>query len=137
MVNAAIPAKPALERGGGGVERVFAHEMLREIYEQPEAIRRTLALYTVESELGLTLNPEFFSGLAHWGNAHGEVLIAASGSSRHSGLFGEIVLHGNSARMRDPVSERRIDHFPSILSIRWIVACRLAAAWSISTVSGA
>jgi len=92
MVNAAIPAKQDLERGGGSVERVFAHEMLREIYEQPEAIRRTLALYTVESELGLTLNPEFFSGLAHWGNAHGEVLIAASGSSRHSGLFGEILL---------------------------------------------
>ena len=74
------------------MERVFAHEMLREIYEQPEAIRRTLALYTVESELGLTLNPEFFTGLAHWGNAHGEVLILASGSSRHSGLAAEIQL---------------------------------------------
>ena len=74
------------------LEREFPHAMLREMWEQPEAIRRTLALYTVTSELGLTLNPEYFPGLAHWGNAHGEVLIAASGSSRHSGLFGEILL---------------------------------------------
>ncbi len=74
------------------MERAFAHAMLREIYEQPEAIRRTLALYTEESGVGLTLNPEYFPGLAQWGNVHGEVLIAASGSSRHSGLFGEILL---------------------------------------------
>ena len=78
------------------MERVFAHLMLREIYEQPEAIRRTLALYLAESENesvnGAELNPEFFPPLAHWGNAHGEVLIAASGSSRHSGLFAEILL---------------------------------------------
>ncbi len=72
------------------VERVraFRHEMLREIYEQPEAIRRTLALYTED----LTLNPAYFQPLAAWGNLHGEVLIAASGSSRHSGLAAEILL---------------------------------------------
>ena len=62
--------------------------MLREIYEQPEAIRRTLALYTD----GLELNPEYFPPLAQWGNAQGEVLITASGSSRHSGLAAEILL---------------------------------------------
>lgn len=72
------------------MERDFPHAMLREIYEQPDAIRRTLALYTEQD--GLTLNPEFFPPLAHWGNAHGEVLIAASGSSRHSGLAAEIML---------------------------------------------
>jgi glucosamine--fructose-6-phosphate aminotransferase (isomerizing) len=66
--------------------------MLREIYEQPDAIRRTLALYTEQEQAGLELNPEFFPPLAHWGNAHGEVLIAASGSSRHSGLAAEIML---------------------------------------------
>jgi len=74
------------------VERVFAHEMLREIYEQPEAIRRTLELYTTETSDGLELNPEFFTPLAEWGNSHGEVLILASGSSRHSGLAAEILL---------------------------------------------
>jgi glucosamine--fructose-6-phosphate aminotransferase (isomerizing) len=66
--------------------------MLREMYEQPEAIRRTLGLYVIQTERALELNPEFFPGLAAWGNVHGEVLIAASGSSRHSGLFGEILL---------------------------------------------
>ena len=66
--------------------------MLREMYEQPEAIRRTLALYTVQGADGLELNPEFFTPLAQWGNTHGEVLILASGSSRHSGLAAEILL---------------------------------------------
>jgi glucosamine--fructose-6-phosphate aminotransferase (isomerizing) len=72
--------------------REFPHAMLREIYEQPDAIRRTLALYLVHGANGLELNPEFFTPLANWANPHGEVLIAASGSSRHSGLAGEISL---------------------------------------------
>jgi glutamine---fructose-6-phosphate transaminase (isomerizing) len=74
------------------LERQFSHAMLREIYEQPEAIRRTLDLYTSAGPEGLELNPEFFSPLAAWGNPHGEVLITASGSSRHSGLAAEIML---------------------------------------------
>ena len=61
------------------MERVFAHEMLREIYEQPAAIRRTLDLYTTRNGDALELNPEFFTPLAQWGNTHGEVLILASG----------------------------------------------------------
>ena len=68
--------------------RVFDHEMLREIYEQPDAISRTLALYTD----GTALNRDFILPLAEWNSAHGEVLIAASGSSRHSGLAAEILL---------------------------------------------
>ena len=66
----------------------FAHEMLREIYEQPEALRRTLALYLA----GKSLKPEVAELLAGWANPAGEVLIAASGSSRHSGLAAEILL---------------------------------------------
>jgi len=62
--------------------------MLREIYEQPDAIRRTLALYLD--------GPSFFSNaftpLTNWLNSRGEVLIAASGSSRHAGLAAEIIL---------------------------------------------
>jgi len=53
--------------------------MLREIYEQPAAIRRTLDLYTTRNGDALELNPEFFTPLAQWGNTHGEVLILASG----------------------------------------------------------
>jgi len=66
----------------------FAHEMLREIYEQPEALRRTTGLYLA----GRALRPEVAAKLACWPNAAGEILIAASGSSRHSGLYGEILL---------------------------------------------
>lgn len=66
----------------------FEHEMLREIYEQPEALHRTLALYVA----GAALKPEIGSRLATWSSPDGEILIAASGSSRHSGLYAEILL---------------------------------------------
>ena len=67
---------------------LFPHAMLREIYEQPQALERTLHLYLS----GQSLKPEVASRLAHWPSAAGEVLIAASGSSRHSGLYAEILL---------------------------------------------
>jgi len=66
----------------------FAHEMLREIYEQPKALRRTLALYMA----GEGLNADVCRLLAGWSIPEGEILIAASGSSRHSGLAAEIML---------------------------------------------
>ena len=61
--------------------------MLREIYEQPAAIRRTLDLYLDAQGL----KAEAFAPLAQWLNPRGEVLIAASGSSRHAGLAAEII----------------------------------------------
>jgi len=61
--------------------------MLREIFEQPAAIRRTLDLYLD----GEALKAEAFAPFAGWLNARGEVLIAASGSSRHAGLAAEII----------------------------------------------
>src|SRR5579871_5508256 len=67
---------------------IFQHEMLREIYEQPEALRRTIALYLASG----ALKPETARLLAGWPNPAGEILIAASGSSRHSGLYAEILL---------------------------------------------
>jgi len=66
----------------------FSHAMLREIYEQPEALRRTLALYLGDAGL----KPEMAEKLAGWVGPSGEILIAASGSSRHSGLYAEILL---------------------------------------------
>ncbi|MGD0732126.1 MAG: SIS domain-containing protein [Terracidiphilus sp.] len=66
----------------------FAHEMLREIYEQPDALRRTLSLYLA----GNNLKPDVAGLLANWPAQDGEILIAASGSSRHSGLYAEILL---------------------------------------------
>jgi glucosamine--fructose-6-phosphate aminotransferase (isomerizing) len=66
----------------------FDHEMLREIYEQPVALRHTLDLYLT----GHALKPDVASLLAGWAIPEGEILIAASGSSRHSGLAAEIML---------------------------------------------
>jgi glucosamine--fructose-6-phosphate aminotransferase (isomerizing) len=68
--------------------RQFQNEMLREIYEQPTALGRTLALYLE----GNNLRTDMAERLKEWVNPTGEVLIAASGSSRHSGLAGEILL---------------------------------------------
>jgi glucosamine--fructose-6-phosphate aminotransferase (isomerizing) len=61
--------------------------MLREIYEQPAALRRTFDLYLDESGL----KTEAFAAYSEWLNPRGEVLIAASGSSRHAGLAAEII----------------------------------------------
>lgn len=66
----------------------FPHEMLREIYEQPQALRRTTADYLASG----ALRTDFAESLSAWANPEGEVLIAASGSSRHSGLAAEIAL---------------------------------------------
>jgi glutamine---fructose-6-phosphate transaminase (isomerizing) len=66
----------------------FPHEMLREIFEQPEALRRTLSQYLAERGL----KPEIGTQLSSWIAPSEEILIAASGSSRHSGLYAEILL---------------------------------------------
>jgi glucosamine--fructose-6-phosphate aminotransferase (isomerizing) len=60
----------------------FKHFMLKEIYEQPEAVSRTLAL-------GLTdqaLNPEFLSTGSALLSKVDRVLIIACGTSFHAGL---------------------------------------------------
>jgi glutamine---fructose-6-phosphate transaminase (isomerizing) len=69
-------------------EKSYPHSMLREIYEQPGALRRTLQCYTE----GTSLRMERFSeGLRNLGSKQ-RMLIAASGSSRHAGLVGEMLL---------------------------------------------
>lgn len=64
------------------------HEMLREIYEQPEALERTIGAYLDNGRL----KADVARSVASWAIPAGEVLIAASGSSRHSGLAAEILL---------------------------------------------
>ncbi|HEU5458475.1 MAG TPA: SIS domain-containing protein [Terracidiphilus sp.] len=71
-----------------GATPEFPHAMLREIYEQPDALERTLDTYLHDG----ALRPEVAERLAEWAHPAGEVLIAASGSSRHSGLAAEIFL---------------------------------------------
>ncbi len=66
----------------------FPYEMLREIYEQPAALRRTLELYLD----GDRLKPKAVKLLEGWPIPNGDILIAGSGSSLHSGLAAKIFL---------------------------------------------
>jgi glutamine---fructose-6-phosphate transaminase (isomerizing) len=64
------------------------HAMIREIYEQPEAIRETIR-QNVDADVifGSELQP-----IENALFAFKKIIIAASGSSRHAGLAGEIIL---------------------------------------------
>jgi glucosamine--fructose-6-phosphate aminotransferase (isomerizing) len=67
--------------------RSFPHAMLREIFEQPSAIADTLNAYSD----GSSLREEVFEPALRALVAKESLLISASGSSRHAGLFGEIL----------------------------------------------
>ncbi len=68
--------------------RQFPHAMLREIYEQPQALSDTLDHYTRGGRL--SREPMLAAHSALLG--HERIVVAASGSSRHAGLAGEIML---------------------------------------------
>ncbi len=69
-------------------KQAFPHAMLREIHEQPAAIERTLAHYL---DAG-TFRTESFGAAAECFRRHKDIIIAASGSSRHAGLAAEVML---------------------------------------------
>jgi glucosamine--fructose-6-phosphate aminotransferase (isomerizing) len=83
-------------------ERNFAHAMLREIYEQPAALAHTLEQYVAftpaskERSPGTPVNSriqmESLTDAAECFRRHKDLVIAASGSSRHAGLAAEIML---------------------------------------------
>jgi glucosamine--fructose-6-phosphate aminotransferase (isomerizing) len=63
--------------------------MLREIYEQPGTLSATLDYY-VEGD---SFRADTCASTIAWlPNIHSKLLIAASGSSRHAGLFAELVI---------------------------------------------
>jgi glutamine---fructose-6-phosphate transaminase (isomerizing) len=68
--------------------RNFPHAMLREIYEQPQAIRDTIR-GNVEND---TIFPQAFQKIEGALQTFKKIIIAASGSSRHAGLAGEIMM---------------------------------------------
>lgn len=68
--------------------RVFPHAMLEEIYQQPEALTATIEHYAP----GGALSAEAFPNIAEILRGRQRLVIAASGSSRHAGLAGEIML---------------------------------------------
>jgi glutamine---fructose-6-phosphate transaminase (isomerizing) len=69
-------------------EREYAHHMLREIYEQPQALAATLDHYVRAG----SLNEASFAPVYQWFRHHQQVVFSASGSSRHASLAGEIML---------------------------------------------
>ena len=67
----------------------YAHWMLREIYEQPATLAATLEQYIESSNFRAdTCGPT----LDWLSRVQGKLLVAASGSSRHAGLFAELVI---------------------------------------------
>jgi len=74
------------------VTHSFAHQMLCEIYEQPAAIARTLERYLDLSGTTPKFREEPLRAVAALFRQHPDLIIAASGSSRHAGLAAEILL---------------------------------------------
>jgi glucosamine--fructose-6-phosphate aminotransferase (isomerizing) len=72
--------------------RTFSHHMLREIYEQPAAIARTLEYYLDLTGSVPAFREEPLRAVAALFRQHPDLIIAASGSSRHAGLAAEILL---------------------------------------------
>lgn len=66
--------------------------MLREIYEQPEALAATMTHYAPRG----TLDASAFAAVADALRGRQRIVIAASGSSRHAGLAGEILLEDSA-----------------------------------------
>ena len=66
----------------------FAHAMLREIYEQPAAISKTIEKHLKQD----IIFPEELQTIEHALLTFDKLIIAASGSSRHAGLAGEIMI---------------------------------------------
>lgn len=71
-----------------GGTRNFPHAMLREIYEQPAALLRTAQHYIQNGKLNADAFAPVHAALA----GRRRLVVAASGSSRHAGLAGEIML---------------------------------------------
>jgi glucosamine--fructose-6-phosphate aminotransferase (isomerizing) len=71
----------------------YAHWMLREIHEQPETLAATFATFaSAEGFKDDTCAP-----VRKWlHEAKGEIVIAASGSSRHAGLVAELLIEDRS-----------------------------------------
>ncbi|MBV8207086.1 MAG: isomerizing glutamine--fructose-6-phosphate transaminase [Acidobacteria bacterium] len=69
----------------------FPHFMLKEIYEQPEALRRLLGQSMAQGGRGQLELPGFGLSAAQIRRIR-RITIAASGSSRHAGMAGEFMI---------------------------------------------
>src|SRR6266404_9434306 len=75
---------PTQSAGAGA----FEHFMLKEIYEQPKAIRETIRRHVD----GDVIFPAELLSIESALHSFKKIIIAASGSSRHAGLAGEIMI---------------------------------------------
>lgn len=66
----------------------FSHATLAEIYQQPAALTETLTAYME----GDALRADAWAPFRHALSGRDRLLIAASGSSRHAGMLGEIMM---------------------------------------------
>jgi glutamine---fructose-6-phosphate transaminase (isomerizing) len=66
----------------------FPHAMLEEIYAQPDSIRRTIE----QNVSGDLIFPGALTSIENALSAFTKIIVAASGSSRHAGLAGEIMV---------------------------------------------
>ena len=78
------PTKTSSETVTGG----FSHAMRREIYEQPQAIAKTIEQH-LKNDI---LFPDELDPIENALLTFEKLIIAASGSSRHAGLAGEIMI---------------------------------------------
>ncbi len=66
----------------------YSHAMRREIYEQPQAIAKTIEKHLKDD----SIFPDELHAIESALLTFGKLIIAASGSSRHAGLAGEIMI---------------------------------------------
>lgn len=86
-----------MNQRAGATTSEFPHRMLREIYEQPAAVRQTIARH-VSGDL---IFPGELAAIEHALLSFTKIIIAASGSSRHAGLVGEIMIEDLSGTAVD------------------------------------
>ena len=80
--NVSLPEPPA----------PFPHWMLAEIFEQPQSLQATLDRYLEET----TFREDTTAPIRAWLQSQAELLITASGSSRHAGLVGMAAIEAAS-----------------------------------------
>jgi glucosamine--fructose-6-phosphate aminotransferase (isomerizing) len=78
----------ATDKHKNGSSDNFAHAMRREIYEQPDAIARTIEKHLKDD----IIFPDELRPIEGALPTFEKLIIAASGSSRHAGLAGEIMI---------------------------------------------
>lgn len=66
----------------------FSHWMLAEIFAQPETLQATLDAYVADG----AFRPDTTAAVRAWLQAQQQLVISASGSSRHAGLLAETAL---------------------------------------------